>query len=371
MRISAALAVLAAFFIIAPAAADIIHLKDGRVIEGKTTDLGGSIRVEQKFGSIVIPKEDILRVEKKATAREMFTAKLAKLNTGDADACYELYLWAKSNDIDPADYEPLLDKAFDIKLNSLPENDTKKNMELYAWAKSNGIDKKELAALLERVLKLDPDHAEARKARGEKFFRGEWKKSSEVDSILAAEHAESMRARGYVYFHGQWLKPDSKDLLTKLEEIAADQKKLEALQKQVGKERKDFENEKKWAKRDREEAERMKEDMNRERKRIDERESRLRKDRKRLDDDRREIDDRERKIESDRRSLRDDARNALRYAGDIASEAGRVALLAKQLSYMVPKDERADYAYKKTEALTIAKRIKNLRDQLERLMKDF
>ncbi len=60
-----ALALVLASALAAPAWADIVHLKDGRKIEGKVTDLGERIKIERKIGSILVNKEDVLRIEPK------------------------------------------------------------------------------------------------------------------------------------------------------------------------------------------------------------------------------------------------------------------------------------------------------------------
>jgi Flp pilus assembly protein TadD len=62
------LTVLAVVLLGAAAAADVVHLKDGRKIEGKVTDLGDKIRIERSFGSMTIDKTEVDRIEVKAFA---------------------------------------------------------------------------------------------------------------------------------------------------------------------------------------------------------------------------------------------------------------------------------------------------------------
>ncbi len=64
IRLTAVLTAL----LIGPCWADIVHLKDGRKIEGKVTDLGDRIKVERKIGSILLNKDDVLRIEAKEFA---------------------------------------------------------------------------------------------------------------------------------------------------------------------------------------------------------------------------------------------------------------------------------------------------------------
>ncbi len=58
-----AAAALISFLLSAAAVADVVHLKDGRKIEGKVTDLGDKVKIERAFGSITVDKAEVLRIE--------------------------------------------------------------------------------------------------------------------------------------------------------------------------------------------------------------------------------------------------------------------------------------------------------------------
>jgi hypothetical protein len=75
------LTILAMMLLGFAAAADGVHLKDGRKIEGKVTDLGDRIRIERSFGSMTIDKAEVDRIE----AREAYE-KVLKLQPSNAEA---------------------------------------------------------------------------------------------------------------------------------------------------------------------------------------------------------------------------------------------------------------------------------------------
>ena len=79
--LSALLALAAA----APAArADIVHLKNGRTIEGKTTRTAAGLKIERRLGSVVIPFARIASIEAKETPDEVFLRRRKALPKGGA-----------------------------------------------------------------------------------------------------------------------------------------------------------------------------------------------------------------------------------------------------------------------------------------------
>ncbi|TET35899.1 MAG: hypothetical protein E3J72_09680 [Planctomycetota bacterium] len=353
-----------------PARADIVHLKDGRKIEGRVTREGNLVKIRQKYGCISVPNSEVLRIEKKPTLEEIFENRLAELANDDANGHYALYRWAKQNRFDERLYLPLLQKAYKLKLAAVAKNDVDGYMKLYRWAKNNGVERKLFITLLDTVVSLDPQHEVARKERGEKKFRGKWTAVTEINRILREEHAEKMRARGYVYFHGQWIKPEAKDLLVQLEEIDKKKKALETLQKDVSKERSAFAREKREAGRDRRDAERLYEEARNERKRLEREKDRISKDRDEIARERRKLDGDRRTLDKAGRDLKDDGSDAARLARDVSSEADRLARLAGRIAYMLEKEKQSSFSYEKLAADGIARRVKGLADRIEKLFKD-
>jgi uncharacterized protein YkwD len=76
---------------LAPARADRIHLKDGRVLEGEVTEeKDGRIRLKMKLGSVWLRKDRILRVEKVLPPREAYEKRRKVLLPGDAPGWMKL-----------------------------------------------------------------------------------------------------------------------------------------------------------------------------------------------------------------------------------------------------------------------------------------
>ncbi len=79
-------------------------------------------------------------------------------------------------------------------------DDVKGLMALAQWARDNKLPK-EAAETLERVIKYEPDHAEARVQLGYERVAGKWVKGDELQ-----------KAKGLVEYHGKWITPEDKSL---------------------------------------------------------------------------------------------------------------------------------------------------------------
>ncbi len=77
--------------------ADVIHLNTGGVVKGEiVSDDDYEVRVRTKSGMItVILREDIERIERGDSPEQVYRKKLAKIDSGDVEAHYELAMWAK------------------------------------------------------------------------------------------------------------------------------------------------------------------------------------------------------------------------------------------------------------------------------------
>lgn len=134
----------------AVAAADIVHLTDGRKIEGKVIETGDVVKVITRMGTVTLPKDRVLRIEKKKTAADTYKDKAAALADDDAEAHYKLAMWCKENRLT-----------------------------------------REKLRELKKVIEIDPDHAKARAALKYLKIDGKWVKAK----------------RGMVYVGGNWVKP--------------------------------------------------------------------------------------------------------------------------------------------------------------------
>ncbi|HUW58585.1 MAG TPA: tetratricopeptide repeat protein [Planctomycetota bacterium] len=131
--------------------ADVVHLQDGRKIEGQVIDGGDVVKVVTRMGTVTLPKDQVVRIEKKKTAAEIYKEKAAELADDDAEAHYKLALWCKENRLG-----------------------------------------KERVAELNKVIEIDKDHVKARAALNYVQIDGKWVKAK----------------RGMVYVNGKWVKPE-------------------------------------------------------------------------------------------------------------------------------------------------------------------
>ena len=134
------------------ARADIIHLKTGR-IEGKIVKRAeGRVTIRTPAGiETTVNEKDILGVEERKTPRDIYKAMADKIGKADAEGHYALAVWCRDHDL-----------------------------------------KNEMNAELTAVLKIDPDHEQARLALGHVRTDGGW---------LTREAA--MREKGMVFVGGK------------------------------------------------------------------------------------------------------------------------------------------------------------------------
>jgi hypothetical protein len=144
---------LVATVLAAPASADLIFLKNGRILNGKVTDVGKFLVIELAFGSIRIKKDQVDRVEKKTSDIDLYNAREAALKPKDADARHALALWCDAKD-------------------------------LPGRAKLNNRD----------ALRINPNHEGARKALGYVWHDQKW-----------MTYDEMMLATGHVVYEGRWI----------------------------------------------------------------------------------------------------------------------------------------------------------------------
>jgi hypothetical protein len=177
MRRSVLLA-LAALLAAVPAFADIVHLKSGGRVEGVVTDLGAKLKITHRYGTVVVSKEDVTGIEKKATLEDL--------------------LAGRRSAIDPSDPAALVD--------------------LGKWCRENGWESQAVKEF-EAALRIDPDHRGAHVALGHEFFEGAWRTEREI-----------MELRGLVFFEGRWMTKEEVDLS---KAVASEQKRVRALERRL------------------------------------------------------------------------------------------------------------------------------------------
>jgi hypothetical protein len=83
------------------AAADVIHLKDGRSVEGEIVEEGGGkVKVKVKLGSVTLNSDDIESIERKPTPAQEYAERLKTLKPGSATEQLDLALWAESKKLE-------------------------------------------------------------------------------------------------------------------------------------------------------------------------------------------------------------------------------------------------------------------------------
>ena len=80
-----------------PSFADVITLKDGRILEGEILqDDDKVLKIKVKNGALTIDRKDVVSIEKKSAPAQEYKERLAKLDTKNAAAQVELGVWAGS-----------------------------------------------------------------------------------------------------------------------------------------------------------------------------------------------------------------------------------------------------------------------------------
>ena len=146
---------LLSFLIGHPCPADTVTLKDGRRLVGHIAeDLGKEIVLVLRYGKMTIPKADVASIEEGPTPEEVYRDRAAKIGDDDLEGLLDLARWCRSNDLD--------------------------REERWEWS---------------RVLEIDMDHEEARKALGFVRHEGEWITKDEHREITRYPWVRPMRER--------------------------------------------------------------------------------------------------------------------------------------------------------------------------------
>ncbi|MCK4624806.1 MAG: hypothetical protein KAV00_05815, partial [Phycisphaerae bacterium] len=117
LAIIATVALVAAFAI--PAQKQVIICKDGRRLEGEVTKVKDGYQIRMKGGTVVIAKDQVLKVEDVVTVEDELTKRLAKLDSRDAEGHYLVARWAYDQNL-LTDSRKILKKV--LKLNPKHED---------------------------------------------------------------------------------------------------------------------------------------------------------------------------------------------------------------------------------------------------------
>ncbi len=149
------------------ASADEVVLKNGSKLEGAVTEAGDKVIVDVGTGTITIDRRDVLSINRPDEQNREYDRRMESVRPDDAEAHYQLYLWART--------QPGLKSRSD--------------------------------RLLRKVLELDPNHEPSRRALGYVNHKGAWLTQDELKAAL-----------GLVRYNGGWVTTDAAEKLKRLDQ---------------------------------------------------------------------------------------------------------------------------------------------------------
>lgn len=133
-------------------AADVVHLRNGGRLEGSVLEEGDRVVLRLESGTVKIPRQDVLRIDRR-----------------------------------PAPYEEYQSRAAKAGQNA------RNHWDLALWCEQAGLPRSARVEL-EAVISLEPDHAEARRKLGYEKIDGSWLRGEAL-----------LTAKGMVKVDGRWV----------------------------------------------------------------------------------------------------------------------------------------------------------------------
>ena len=163
--LTAALA-LVALALLAPA--DVLHMKDGRKVDGVVLEETKTIvKIKTRLGVLEFKRSDIERIERKKSKVQEFDERWAKAET--ADDFHALGLWAEGEKM-----------------------------------------RKEAKRSMRKAVEVDPMHAAANTWLGHVLYDGRWMTPEERDRLVKEKEVADRKARGLVKYGDRWVTPEEK-----------------------------------------------------------------------------------------------------------------------------------------------------------------
>lgn len=153
----------------APALADVVHLNNGRRIEGKVVDeRRGAVHLEVPGGRVVLPASSIDRIERRETPQEEYGARARATDMHDPDAVDGLAAWASGRGLgDQAEHLRALASGLRLerRVDALRGTPYAQDwVDLYTWSRQAGASLEVQRWLVERAAALDREHPAVRAA---------------------------------------------------------------------------------------------------------------------------------------------------------------------------------------------------------------
>ncbi len=162
------------------AAADVVHLTNGKTLTGKVTHEDGKIVVTTGSGTVVrLEKADVSSVSAAPTPEELLARKEQALPVGDADAVYLLSKWCKKQQLNK-DAGRLIWRTIEIDPN---HRDARRDLDFHKVG---------------AVWLTNPDY---QRSQGKLFFDGSWLGANEHAVAVRKARTERRVAEARSLFH--------------------------------------------------------------------------------------------------------------------------------------------------------------------------
>lgn len=153
------------------AGADILHMKDGREVEGVVVEeTDALVRLRTRLGVLEFKRSDIERIERKKSKLQEFEERWERAESGDD--FHALGLWAEERRM-----------------------------------------RKEAKRCMAEAVRVDPDHAAAHTWLGHVLHEGEWMTPEERDRRVREAERARRSAEGLVEYRGRWVTPEERSKL--------------------------------------------------------------------------------------------------------------------------------------------------------------
>ena len=165
MSLKKGVLIAAVFALAVPARADDVRLTNGAFLEGVVQEKGDTVVVEMDIGSITLPRSEIRSITRSRGPLQEFEER--RRAARDPAGLHALAVWAEKQELQTKSHE-----------------------------------------VYRRIIEIDPDHKEARRALGYTLHDGRWLTENEL-----------MTAKGLVLYDGRWMTPEerSKELERQME----------------------------------------------------------------------------------------------------------------------------------------------------------
>lgn len=153
----------------APALGDVVHLTNGRRIEGKVVDeRRGAVHVEVPGGRVVLPATAVDRIERRESPHEEYAARARATDMSDPAAVDALAAWASDRGLgDQAEHLRALARGLRLERRVAAVRGSRHAqdwIDVYRWSRAEGASLEVQRWLVERAAALDPEHPSVKAA---------------------------------------------------------------------------------------------------------------------------------------------------------------------------------------------------------------